>query len=116
MKKEPLPSFIEVPLKKSASRKSSTKSERQAHCKQWHQSGLSMTEYCRQHRLSISSLSLWAKRMKVAPQPTQQALLSSPLKQQSVEIRLANGVYLLFSDITDPVAIAQLTKAFAACN
>lgn len=116
MKKEPLPSFIEIPIKKSAPRKSSTENDRQAHCKQWRQSGLSMTEYCRLHNLSLSSLSLWAKRMKLASQPAQQAMLPPPPKQQSVEIRLASGVSLLFSQITDPVTVAQLIKALASCN
>jgi hypothetical protein len=117
MPKEPMPSFIQVPANAPASAaKLRAENNRQAHCEQWSQSGLSMSEYCRRHHLSISSLSLWVKRMNPNHQPVQQLALTPAPKKQCVEIHLSNGVHLLFSEIIDPAAMVQLVKAFLACN
>ena len=117
MPKEPIPSFIQLPANAPAdAAKLRAENDRQTHCEQWRQSGLSMSEYCRRHHISLSSLSLWVKRLKAKHQPVQQAAPTPPPKKQSVEIHLSNGIYLLFSEITDPTAMVQLAKAFASCN
>lgn len=113
-KTAPPSSFIELTTKPSPKNNSYTPEDRQTHCNQWRQSGLSMSEYCRRHQLTVSSLSLWLKHSK---NPDKSSPPIPPMaRTQSLEVRLVNGSWLLFSEITDVDAIVQLVKAFDTCS
>jgi hypothetical protein len=111
----PPSSFVELSTKPQPTKINTyTQEDRQAHCKQWRKSGLSMSEYCRRHQLRVSSLSQWVKRSKNKDASSQ---LEPPLaRAQGVEVRLMSGSRLFFSDIRDADAIVHLVKAFDACG
>jgi transposase-like protein len=56
----PSPLFTQVAVKSGTRLRHYSKAERQHHCESWRRSGLSMSEYCRQTGVSVSTLSKWA--------------------------------------------------------
>lgn len=77
--------------------------ERQNHCDNWKKSGLSMSEYCRQSGLAVSTLSKWSSELnRKLTNEVPQERLSATNNQISpgIEIILVSGIRLRFTRIT----------------
>lgn len=107
------PSFIELATP-GTSRKYSDK-ERQSHCDDWKNSGLSMSDYCRQSGIAVSTLSKW-----ISDEPHRKLLKEGSQEKTSIinnqassgiEIILVSGVRLRFTK-TPISEILRFVKAF----
>ncbi|HVV67723.1 MAG TPA: hypothetical protein VHE99_01615 [Gammaproteobacteria bacterium] len=100
MSTKPAP-FIE--LKTPSTLKRYSDEERQNHCENWKKSGLSMSKYCRQVGLPISSLSKWLSdnNNRVIEKNTQEpASMATIQSQVGMEIILVSGIRLRLSRVT----------------
>jgi hypothetical protein len=115
---ETVPSFVELSVKSSLKKPRYTANERQVHCDNWRNSGLSMSEYCRRSGLAISSLSAWVKRQNSVPEPDSKMTsekVSIP-RRQGMEIILVSGIKLRFVEIGNIGEILRLLKALESCG
>lgn len=98
MPTQPSP-FIE--LKTPSTLKRYSDEERQNHCDNWKKSGLSMSKYCRQVGLSISTFSKWLSdnNNRVIEKNIQEpaAIMAT---QVGMEIILVSGIRLRLSRVT----------------
>ena len=93
--------------------------DKQGHLDAWTASGLSMSEYCRQNNLSISSLSNWNARSKskekiTAPKLKQIEKLTavqSHMKLTPIEIVLPDGIKIRLSDLQQLASILKIIKS-----
>ena len=77
-----------------------TGEERQSHCDEWKNSGLSMSEYCRQSGLAISSLSKWLSdepNRKLTINSEEKLAITNNQVSSGMEIILVSGIRLRFS-------------------
>lgn len=90
------PSFVE--LSTSTLSKKYSIEERQSHCEDWHKSGLSKSEYCRQSGLAVSTLSKWLNEInpKLNMQIPQRSTISNNAASPGLEIILVSGTRLRF--------------------
>lgn len=96
---------------------------RHSHVKAWKESGLSMSQFCRQHGLAISSFSVWAQNYSKTkdPQPAFKPLvLSDTPKSQTqdsvVEIYFTEQIKLRLLNAHDSQFIVAIAKGLALCN
>jgi len=104
--------------------------EKQQYYADFQTSQLSMSEFCRQHQLSISSFSAWCQQFKrlevkqpgdasVTLKPVSIASISPSPNQtnkQSLSVTCCSGVKLDFAPIQDPALIVQIIKELSSCN
>jgi hypothetical protein len=96
--------------------------ERQAYIDKWRESGLSMSIFCRQHHLALSSFSGWVKKSKtnIAEKLFKSVVPVSSAVPQSgigiVEIIFQNSIKIRFLNLPDVSLILKVTKELAACN
>jgi len=73
-------------------RKSDKRAFWEAHVKDWNQSGLTQTEYCRKHRLERSSFNNWKRRLNPSKEPAlvrwQASVDANAPGQDCIEVRL----------------------------
>ena len=70
-----------MPANIKKSRRSTTK-ERHDHLTAWKNSGLKMSEYCRENDISISSFSTWNKRQESIKPKELRAITTNTCKQK----------------------------------
>ena len=95
-----------------------TPEERKHHLVSWRDSGLTMSEYCREHDLSISSLSLWNKSQEKTKPKDLREISATPAatgtircKQLPVEVVIPNGIKIRISNIDQlPSVLAILQR------
>lgn len=98
--------------------------ERKNHLSSWHQSGLSLSEYCRDKELGISTLSKWAQRekalspkLKLKPLNIQQVspgLMSG--SKPLLEIRLPDGIQIRVTGCADKASLKMLWEVIRSCS
>lgn len=96
------------------------------HVNTWSQSGLSMTEYCRNFSIPISTFSSWVSQSKKAKSssPFKQLTLpeksvnhnSKPMDPSPIQVSLPNGMIVKCDSNYSPIAIAILAKELMSCN
>jgi hypothetical protein len=105
-------SFIELSAPGTSRRY--TEDERKSHCDEWKNSGLSMSDYCRQSGLAVSSLSKWASELgrKSTDESSQEKLsnISNSYTHPGIEIILVSGIRLRFTR-TNISEILRFVKA-----
>lgn len=88
---------------------------RQSHIKKWKESSLSMSEYCRQQGLSVSSLSSWVKKYN-KPKALFKPLVSAPISKEQlirtnvIEVLFGQQIKIRFLNVTDPLMIINIVK------
>jgi transposase-like protein len=111
-----------VPIPESKTkRKHTTASIRQSHIENWKQSGLSMSEYCRQKGLSLSNFSSWAQKHNKSQATFKPiSVLSMPSKPEIqkniVEIHLAQQIKIRFVNVSDYTLIVNIAKELVKCS
>jgi len=109
---------------------------KQQHLVNWKKSGLSMSAYCRQHDIRVSSLSLWNKNkrqpdvltlkpvaLKASSSPTMEkptwttSLATTQATSPMIEIVIANHMILrLPMSGLSPIELAKFVRALSQCN
>lgn len=92
--------------------------DKQGHLDAWTASGLSMSEYCRQNNLSISSLSNWNAQSKSKEKITAPKLkpiekltaVQNHMKLTPIEIVLPDGIKIRLSDLQQLASILKIIK------
>jgi len=93
------------------------------HIKNWRQSGLSQTAYCKQEDVSLCQLGYWLKKEKsISDQTPEQSgfvKIGTPTHQFSVmnyafQLRIGDTISLQWQGEASPHYIQQLVKAFSA--
>lgn len=104
-----------VELTTSVTSRKYSDEERQSHCDDWKKSGLSLSDYCRQSGIAVSTLSKW-----VSDEPNRKFTLKdsegkcSITHNQSlpgIEIILVSGIRMRFTK-TPISEILRFVKAF----
>ncbi len=106
---------------KKLPRRQSSLEFRHAQVDKWKQSGLSMSEYCRQHDLSVSSLSAWVRSRKDANRSFKAIKMLTPpaqplLEHNTVEIIVDNRIRIRMQNVRDAVMIVNITRDLMACS
>lgn len=105
-------------------RRSLSAETRQAHVKAWQESGLTMSAYCREHQLAISSFSVWVgknkdKKDKAVKQffpikPCEKPSLSS--SRLMVKVTLVNGMGVQVQAPLSLSEVIHLARELSRCN
>ncbi len=108
---------------KQKSRRHSDLQTRQLHIKKWQESRLSMSAYCRQQNLSVSSLSKWiqdnAKKLKTSFKPIISTAAHSLPKTPAdnvIEILTSQQIKIRFINTSDASLILAVIKGLIRCN
>jgi hypothetical protein len=108
---------------KQSNRKHSTLQTRQVHIRKWKESNLSMSAYCRQQNLSVSSLSKWVqdshKKSKTLFKPvisTTSLPRAKELASNVIEIFVGQQIKIRFINAADSSFIMNIIKGLAVCN
>ena len=102
-------------------RRYTTKEERKTHVESWKSSGLTMSEYCRQHNLSLANLSEWKNtllRKNAIFKPVQ--LMSAHDEAAKlgnvVDILIDQRIKIRLQNVTDASLVVSIVKEFTACS
>ncbi len=85
--------------------------ERQSHCENWRRSGLTMSHYCRQTGIALSSFSKWVQDSK-SPSPPPVVIEKRP----PVEIILTNGIRVQIAGPNSVSGLVKLLQEVSSCN
>ena len=92
----------------------------QAYIHAWKNSGLSMSDFCRQHDLPISSFSGWAKKSKASEELFKPCVTSTPAithdNMDIIEISFKDSVKIRFSNSSNLSLVLRIAKELAACS
>jgi transposase-like protein len=103
-----------------ATRRYTTKEERQSQVENWNKSGLSMSEYCRQNNVALASLSEWKRsilRSKIQFKAVK-SLVSTETTTPSniVEIIIDQRIKIRLQQVADASLVIKIAKGLMACN
>ena len=106
---------------KQKSRRHSDLQTRQLHIKKWQESRLSMSAYCRQQNLSVSSLSKWVqdstKKLKTLFKPIISTPANSKIPADNViKILTSQQIKIRFINTSDASLILAVIKGLIRCN
>ena len=91
-----------------------THQEREAHIKQWQESGMSMSAYSKQYGFSVSTLSTWVKASQVEkPLLTPVKVTSSQADKMNlliVEIEIKKSIQLRVSGLKQIQEVIEIVK------
>ena len=96
--------------------------KRRSYVDKWKQGSLTMTEYCRQQGLALSSFSSWVQacsKSKVMFKPvTADKTVPTQYERSSsvVEIIVDNRVKIRFVNMTDPLLLVTIANGLAKCS
>lgn len=103
-----------------ATRRYTTKEERQSQVENWKKSGLSMSEYCRQNNLALASLSEWKRsilRNKIQFKAVKSvASTETTTPSNFVEIILDQRIKIRLQHVTDASLVIKIAKGLMSCN
>lgn len=95
------------------------KAERQTHCEAWKKSALSMSEYCRQSGLALSTFNKWLHRANpkkiIQPSSVKRAPITTDPSYAGIEIVLVSGLRVRFTQTMLTEAV-KLIKALDSCS
>lgn len=102
-------------------RRNSSAEIRRSHVSKWKQSSMTMSEYCRNHNVALSSLSAWAKAAKLSKQPFKPVVVTPssavPIKQSGViEILVDTRLKIRLIDIKSPLLVVDIVKELMRCS
>ena len=97
---------------------------REAHVKAWQASGLTMSAYCREHGLALSSFSVWVGKSKDKKSvkgkrffPVKRiAKANRTMNQFMVKVTLANGIGVQLQAPLSFCEVIDLTQELRRCN
>ena len=109
-----------MPANIKKSRRSTTKG-RHDHLTAWKNSGLKMSEYCRENDISISSFSTWNKRQESIKPKELRAITAKPtteavVKPLPIEVFMPNGIKKRLSSMDQLPHVLALLSRGAKCN
>ncbi len=112
------------PEVKEQKRRYSDPKTRQSHIKKWKESHLTMSAYCRQKNISVSSFSKWvqndAKETKSLFKPLISTAVAPPFKEvstQIIEIHVGHPpLKIRFMNAADASLIINIIKGLGRCN
>jgi transposase-like protein len=103
-----------------ATKRHSTKEERQFQVDNWKKSGLSMSEYCRQNNVALANLSEWKRAIlqnKIQFKAVKSVASTDTTRPNNViEIILDQRIKIRFQQVTDASLVIQIAKGLMACN
>lgn len=106
--------------KNGTNRSYTKKEDRLLHIEKWKQSGLSMSEYCRQYELPLSSFSTWSrldnkdKAVKFKPiviKPPQISQAAEP--NNIIEILVSQQIKLRMLNVTESSLIVDIVRSLS---
>jgi len=92
---------------------------RRAHVKEWEESTLRMSEYCRSHKLALSTFSAWASQYSKKPSIKesfgavalqQEGSPAKPQRHGVIQLALPNGILIKLDDATSIRRAIELSK------
>lgn len=97
---------------------------REVHVKAWQASGLTMSAYCREHQLSLSSLSVWVSKSKSKKSVSAKRFFpvkgmpkaNIPTSQLMVKVTLTNGIGVQLQAPLSLDDVIQLARELSQCN
>lgn len=105
-----------IPQARKSTKKRSPE-EKLAHCKAWHQSGLSRSAYCQREGLSLPTLCSWLKRAALTKKsPSAMRFVAASLnetshkEEQILEVRLTNGLQCRFPRVVNVKQICEIIE------
>jgi transposase-like protein len=115
------PNSLIIANNKPTKRRNTSPELRQSHVSQWRKSGLSMSEYCRQQNLAISSFSAWASpagktKLEFNPMIIKAQTTEPKRRINCVEIVVDERIKVRLLDISDMSMIVNLIRGIAQCN
>ena len=96
---------------------------RKVHVETWQKSGMTMSQYCRQHSLALASFSSWAKKVRepntlfkqlISPASQTDALRESP--SGVVEIIFDQRIKIRFINTINAGLVVETLKELVKCN
>jgi transposase-like protein len=106
-----------------ATRKQTTAAIRLSHIESWKQSGLSMSEFCRQKGLSLSNFSSWVqtynkskvifKPINVTSMPNNQEV---QVQKNIIEVCFTQQIKIRFINVIDCSLVVSIAKELAKCS
>lgn len=102
-------------------RQNSNADKRQAYVESWRKSGLSMSAFCRQNNLAISSFSGWTKQSKDCEKIFKPLIgAASNITQDAevgvIEISFQNSVKIRFLNSPNLSLVLRVVKELAGCS
>lgn len=102
-------------------RRNSSAEIRQSHVNKWKQSGVTMSEYCRNHNVALTSLSAWAKAAKLSKQSFKPVVVTPSsavaIKQSGmIEILVDTRLKIRLIDIKNPLLVVDIVKELMQCS
>jgi transposase-like protein len=106
---------IQAVTENKTNRRLTSKEIRAQHIEKWKESGLTMSEYCRQNKLSLSSFSSWrqsAIKAKSSFKPIALSSSASTLTNQNiVEIMVDQRIKLRLLNVIDGSFAANIVRS-----
>ena len=102
-------------------RRRTHKDERRTHVENWKESGLSMSEYCRQNNLALANLSEWKNSLlRVSTQFKSIKALSTPEPERTssntVEIIVGQHIKIRLQHVMDASLVINIAKGLMICS
>ena len=103
-------------------RRHSTKEERKFHVETWQNSGLTMSEYCRQNHVALSNLSEWKRALSHKPKkfkPVRIAPSAPEMTSQSInliEIIVDQRLKIRLQQLSDASFLLNIIKGLMSCS
>lgn len=81
----------------------------------WKRSGLSITQFCRQHRLCLSSFHRWKNKLAATDTPTATFVPITIVAETLVELTFTNGIVAKLPLDCEPTQLVAFLKAVKSC-
>lgn len=104
---------------KSSRAKRYSEDDRAHHLEEWKKSGTSMSQYCQDKELTISTLSKWVRSVNQAKTQFKPITLpSAPIHNQNgaIEIIIDNRIKIKLSNASDVSIVVNIVRSFMQCN
>lgn len=105
---------IRLGSSKSTIRRHTTKEERQLHVENWKKSGLSMSEYCREQEIKLTSFSAWVQTEMKNKQQFQPLSVKSVIEEEKtvnrIEIITSAGIKIRLEDVKEPALVISIAR------
>ena len=95
---------------------------RRQHVDDWHNSGLSMSDYCRHHALAISTFSMWSQKQPHLSTLKLKSLKIPEISRQplppstTLEICLPGGIQIRLADAKDVATFKTVLEVIKSCK
>jgi len=95
---------------------------RQSHVSKWKQSVISMSDYCREHDLALSSFSAWVQGDQIIKQSPFKRMVVTPSSHNTmnqgnvIEILVLDKLKIRLIDVTNVSMVVDIAKEFVRCS